>query len=143
MDELTPEALHGEAVQGVEPDLRNLSIEDVLRRQLDRVAYLRSSGLDFSEAVLMLRDLLVGVEDDEFFDGVPATVRGTEGAREAYAERGWDTMVVTASSSGGRAVLTPSNAELGVMLRCLTALMARRGLTFRSQFSSRVPQEWG
>ncbi len=54
---------------------RNITMEEAISRQLDRIAYLRSVGLPWSEALYQIRDMVVGLEDEEFWDGVPKEKR--------------------------------------------------------------------
>lgn len=67
--------------------IRPISMEDAFGRQNDRIAYLRSLGQPWGEAVFELRDLLHGLEDEEFWDGLPPTTRthleGLQGRLEA------------------------------------------------------------
>lgn len=55
--------------------IRPISMEEAFQRQLDRVAYLRSLNQPWAEPVFQMRDMLHGLEDQEFYDGLPPKAR--------------------------------------------------------------------
>lgn len=120
---------------------RSLSMEDVLRRQIDRIAWLRSMGYEWGEAVQQLRDMVVGLEDDEFFDGVPLWRRKKFGNMEhdermkvfaQYKHEGWDCVPVRAfRGTNGFPVYRPTPDNLSAQLRIILRLLARRKITWR------------
>jgi hypothetical protein len=137
-------ALHGETV-GVQPDPRHLNIEGLIMNQIDRIGYLRSIGEEWDEPMFHLRDLIVGLEDSEFWDGIPAQVRGklTDAQKEEYAQRGWDGLKIQIHTDPktGSEILCPTPAELSLMFRLVMGLMARRGMSWRRQSIDVIPME--
>lgn len=129
---------------------RPISAEQSFAMQNDRIAYLRSHGLDWAEAVYELRDQLEGLEDEEFWDGIPPKVReDTEdltpaerkAIREQYAERGWLTHSVTAyqkklPDGTTMDIYQPTAAELSRELRIIRALATRQGIMWRQKRKS-------
>lgn len=122
---------------------RPIPVEEQFGRQNDRVGYLRSMGLPWAEAVFQLRDLLVGIEDDEFWDGIPKKVRDAlpkmtkAKAAEAQAEwapNGWDGITFRAvPGPGGRPLYRPTADELSHAYRIIMRLASRKGLTWRTK----------
>lgn len=122
---------------------RPIPVEEQFGRQNDRLAYLRSMGLPWSEAVFQLRDLLVGIEDQEFWDGIPKNVREemtkmTPGQRDAAAGRhagsGWDGITFRAiRGPGGKPVYRPTADELSRAYQIILRLAARKGLTWKTK----------
>lgn len=124
----------------------HIPIEEALSRQVDRIAYLRSAGLAWGEAVLHLRDMVVGLEDEEFYDGIPDEVRAQvqdgqvsiEQARERYAEYGWQSCSVRAyETEDGGVVLDPSPSDLSKLYRIIQRLLARKGLVYKRKTRTR------
>lgn len=142
-----PDQLKSDASGGDAGDRRFLprpiTMEEAVGRQIDRIAYLRSVGQPWAEAVFMLRDLVVGLEDDEFWDGVPEGVRsGLEGKsseeRQTVVDRwkpeGWRGVPVRAyRGPGGATVYRPSGENLSNLLRIVMRLLARRGVAWRTR----------
>lgn len=130
---------------------RTLSMEENINRQLDRISYLRSMGHPWGEAVYQLRDMIVGLEDDEFFDGIPEGVREdmkkmTKKQREKvldkYKEQGWDGYPIRAyKASSGRIVYKPTSENLSAALRIVMRLLARQNIVWRSKRVSKLT-EW-
>lgn len=133
-----------------ELSVRPVSAEEAFSRQNDRIAYLRSYGEDWEEAVNELRDQLEGLEDAEFWDGIPPevreglddlTVKEREEVVDHYAERGWLTMRVRAypgrkadgSPDWERPIYVPTADQLSRRLRIIRALATRRGITWRTK----------
>lgn len=146
---VAPTALHGESV-GLQPNPRQLNIEQDVMNQIDRIGYLRSIGEPWQESVFHLRDLVVGLEDEEFWDGVPKKIRATVSPEQSaiYNERGWNSlsvrMKVEAQPDGTtRETLDPTPAELSLMLRIMMGLFARRGVTWRRTVVDRIHMEIG
>ncbi len=127
---------------------RNITMEDAIARQLDRIAFLRSMGNDWSEAVYQLRDMVVGLEDDEFWDGLPKEVRSTlkklpkiEQAKvqKQWAVEGWNGYPVRAfRGPGGQAVYMPTSENLSCALRIIMRLLSRQGIAWRTRRISKL-----
>lgn len=132
---------------------RPLSTGEAVQRQIDRIAFLRSMGQPWAEAVEMLRDMVVGLEDLEFWDGIPKSERqqlaGLEeaGQRKKAAELrakcapyGWNGVPVRAvPGAGGRPVWKPTPENLGDMLRIILRLLDRRDLLWKVRRSAELP----
>lgn len=119
---------------------RSMPMDEVLRRQIALIAWLRSMGEPWGEAVNQLRDMVVGLEDDEFWDGIPAHVREDQARvpghrwaeiREHYAPQGWNDVPVTAFQGPDGPIFEPTDAELSAMLKIILRLLHRRSLTWR------------
>lgn len=129
---------------------RPISLEEAFGRQNDRIAYLRSVGQPWAEAVFELRDLIVGIEDEEFWDGIPAEVRAglpkqpkpkQEAEREKWAPGGWAAFPCRAiPGPGGRPIYLPTSEELSHARRIVLRLAARRGLTWKTKRISSLPK---
>ncbi len=141
-------ALHGENTgPTIQPDPRNLTIEVNIQHQIDRIGFLRSVGESWQEPVYHLRDLIVGLEDAEFWDGVPAIVDPESlsvSQRESYSMRGWNGVpcrVLVETNPDGSTIETPdpTPSELSAMFRIILAQLARRGMTWRRKISDKVP----
>lgn len=90
----------------------------------------------------MLRDLIVGLEDEEFRTGVPDLARASASQEEIalYEERGWDTMMMRRKTlEDGRSVLDPTPSELSDALQVIMGRLARANLTWRMKSSSKIP----
>lgn len=143
--ELDPQALHSDS-GSLEATARRVDVESLILRQLDRISYLRSVGQPWREPVFMLRDLAVGLEDGEFWDGVPDIIRGklNQEEVEAYGRRGWDSMQMREKElEDGRTVLDPTAAELSNALQIVMALFARRNMTWKVKKNHKIPLEFG
>lgn len=133
-----------------ELSVRPVSAEEAFSRQNDRIAYLRSYGEDWEEAVNELRDQLEGLEDPEFWDGIPPDVRASlddmtvkerDEVHEKYADRGWLTMKIRAfpgrkadgSPDWENPIYKPTADQLSRRLRIVRALATRRGITWRTK----------
>lgn len=126
--------------------VRPVSAEEAFARQNDRIAFLRSHGLPWAEAVYELRDQLEGLEDPEFWDGIPDSVRPSmanmdvkerKKIQEHYAERGWITHSVTfLRYPDGSEEARPTAEELSRELRIIRALATRKGITWRTKRKS-------
>ena len=131
---------------------RNITMEDAIARQLDRIAFLRSTGQDWSEAVYQLRDMVVGLEDQEFWDGIPPDVRRKlKSMSEAERRRvtrtweveGWSGYPVRAiRGPNGEPVFMPTSENLSCALRIVMRLLARQGIAWRTRRVSHLVQ-WG
>lgn len=130
---------------------KQLGYEDLISRQLDRIAYLRSMGHPWAEALYQLRDELVGLEDAEFWDGVPPKVRESlkgldENARrkavEPYRDLGWNTCPVRAIRGPRGPIFRPTAEDLSRQLRILMRLLDRHKMLRKSRRESTVPKEW-
>lgn len=131
---------------------RNITMEDAIARQLDRIAFLRSTEQPWAEAVYQLRDMVVGLEDDEFWDGIPPHVRKsltamTEIARQVETKKwsveGWNGYPVRAfKGPGGQPIFVPTNENLSCALRIVMRLLARQGIAWRTRRVSKLAQ-WG
>lgn len=142
-----PDNLNSDAGAGESGDLRFLprpiTMEEAVGRQIDRISYLRSIGHPWSEAVFMLRDMIVGLEDDEFWDGIPAHARGkwtkAEGGEKAtiakqWAPEGWTGVPFRAYRlPDGGVVFRPTSENLSSALRIIMRLLARRGIAWRTR----------
>lgn len=144
-------ALHGEA-STVQPNPRSITIEDNVLHQIDRIGYLRSVGEDWKEPVFHLRDLIVGLEDDEFWDGIPMNLRKkqdkiSEQDMKEYVDRGWRSIKVRMRIrlENGKEIesLDPLPEELSKMLRIILALLARRNMTWRRRNVDEIPLTFG
>ena len=132
---------------------RTITMEDAIARQLDRIAFLRSTGQEWSEAVYQLRDMVVGLEDDEFWDGIPEDLRRgldkkprrqQEAIRKDCAVNGWDGYPVRAYRTGGGGVIfMPTSDQLSLALRIVMRLLARRGLAWRMRRTSKLEKYGG
>lgn len=135
--EVTPNALHGEILSGVHPEPRKITIEQAVMHQVDRIGYLRSIGEEWAESLFHLRDLIVGMEDEEFWSGIPkGLIVEDEEEREEYEKRGWNGIPVRMKRTqiGKKEFIDepdPMPVELSQMLRIIMALLARRGMTWR------------
>lgn len=146
MDEFTEGQLHRELPVG-----KVLAYEEALNRQLDRIAFLRSTGQDWSEALYQLRDMLVGQEDEQFFDGVPEGERERikqlpeakhrKRALEEYSEMGWDTHSVPWIQGPRGPIFRPTNQDLSHELRLIMGLLSRKKMLQRTRHTSRPPEE--
>ena len=139
--DVNPIALHGEATQ-IQPNPRPITIEDNVLNQIDRIGYLRSIGEDWKEPVFHLRDIIVGLEDEEFFDGIPMNFRKKEltlEERNYYVQRGWDSIKVRSKEGPDGEYLDPTPGELSRMLRILMALLARRNMTWKRRMIDTIP----
>lgn len=143
------QALHGEATS-VQPNPRSITIEDNVLNQIDRIGYLRSIGEDWKEPVFHLRDLIVGLEDEEFWDGTPMNIRNktlSDDEKKEYADRGWRTIKVRMriKKVDGQVIesLDPLPEELSKMLRIILALLARRNMTWRRRNVDEIPLTFG
>lgn len=128
---------------------RPINAEQSFAMQNDRIAYLRSHGLPWAEAVYELRDQLEGLEDAEFWDGIPEAIRQSfesmtdheqKEARKRFAERGWATHTVSAYRRVVNGVVVPvyrpSAAELSRELRIIRALATRQGIIWNRRRKS-------
>lgn len=131
---------------------RPISMIDAVRRQIDRIAYLRSVGSPWSEAVQQLRDMLVGLEDEQFWDGLPQDQRQhvadleekglrreAHRIRAKYESQGWLGVPVRAvRGAGNRAIWRPTPENLSDQLRILMALLNRNGLLWKTRKTTRI-----
>lgn len=130
---------------------RNITMEDAIARQLDRIAFLRSTGQEWAEAVYQLRDMVVGLEDDEFWDGIPDAERKDiqklpylkrEKVKQEYAVEGWNGYPVRAfRGPGGVPVYMPTSENLSCALRIVMRLLSRKGIAWRTRRISKL-QKW-
>lgn len=145
-------ALHGEATT-IQPNPRSITIEDNVLHQIDRIGYLRSIGQDWKEPVFHLRDILVGLEDEEFWNGIPMNLQSKkdklkEEDLKEYKERSWTDVPCTMRSikddqGNVQEYLDPSAIELSKMLQILMALLARRGMTWRRRNVDEISMTFG
>jgi hypothetical protein len=127
---------------------RLIPTEEQLSRQEERIAYLRSSGQPWAEAVFQLRDMLVGFEDDEFWDGLPGPVRkGLSDQTDddkaetltEWASEGWLNFPCRAiRGRGGEPVYRPTPEDLSHAYRILRRLMDRSGFIRKTRRTSRL-----
>ena len=132
---------------------RNITMEDAIARQIDRIAFLRSSGQDWSEAVYQLRDMVVGLEDDEFWDGIPKDVRKElkkmderkrEEAVKQWAVEGWNGYPVRAfRGPSGVPVYMPTSENLSCAYRIVMRLLSRQGIAWRTRRISKLEKLGG
>lgn len=129
---------------------KRIAFEDGIMRQLERIAYRRSMGLPWDEALYQLRDMLVGFEDAEFFDGIPPGKRGEldalsperrKVAAKAYGELGWNTHAVRAFRTPRGPVFRPTAEQLSRELRMLMRLLDRNKMVRKTRRSSRLPED--
>lgn len=139
--------------QGADIAARALSMSDRVGEQVSLIAYLRSTGAPWEEAVYQLRDMIVGIEDAQFWDGVPDNLRATveqggPAARRILAEcapYGWKTAPVRAYTIGhdenGEPVplLRPTPEQLSNLFRIVMALLTRRRITWRPREEAYIP----
>lgn len=77
--------------------------------------HLRSTGQDYTDAVLALRTAVVGIEDEQFIEE-------------------WNNRPVAAvQTKAGRTIYHPQPEDNIEAHHILMALLARRGITFRSR----------
>lgn len=121
-----------------------------INRQLDRIAYLRSMNQPWAEALYQLRDMLVGFEDAEFYDGVPEDRRdgikelpreAQERALAAFAARGWTTYPVRAFMGPHGPVFRPTAQDLSKGLRIIMRLLDRQKLLKKTRRASRLDRQ--
>ena len=129
---------------------RRIAFEEGLMRQIERIAYRRSMGLPWSEALYQLRDSLVGLEDQEFWDGVPESKRKAieslpeqerRKALEPYKELGWSTHSVRAIRGPNGPIYRPTAEDLSREYRMIMRLLDRKGMLRQERRSSRLPRE--
>lgn len=130
---------------------RQIDFEMGLARQLDRIAFRRSNGLPWDEALYHLRDSMVGYEDEQFWDGIPpkerkrikalADVKARKEAAEAWAGQGWETMHVRAYRVGHRVIFKPTGEQMSRQLRIVLQLIDRSGMRRKVRQQSRLPDE--
>ncbi len=131
---------------------RNITMEDAIARQLDRIAFLRSTGQEWSEAVYQLRDMVVGLEDQEFWDGIPREERPRikklkdkerEAEEKKFSVEGWNGYPVRAfRGPGGQPIFMPTSENLSCALRIVMRLLARQGIAWRTRRVSKL-EVWG
>ena len=128
---------------------KRIAFEDCIMRQLERIAYRRSMNLPWAEALYQLRDMLVGMEDAEFWDGVPPDKRkeiadlppeAQKRAMKEYAELGWATHKVRAFKTPRGPVFRPTSEQLSKELRMLMRLLDRRRMIRKTRRASRLPE---
>lgn len=121
---------------------RPISLEEAFGRQNDRIGYLRSMGLPWAEAVFQLRDLLVGIEDDEFWDGVPASIRKTfptipkakaMALQEKWSVEGWNGYPCRAYPGPHGPIYRPTAEQLSHAYQIVMRLASRKGLTWKKR----------
>lgn len=139
-------------------------MEDAISRQLDRIAFLRSTGQEWAEAVYQLRDMVVGLEDEEFWDGIPdrersavlkLTARQQERERAKWSVEGWNGYPVRAFPMTGPngqpvrdadgkivPVYMPTSENLSCALRIVMRLLSRQGIAWRTRRVSKL-SKWG
>lgn len=120
---------------------RSISMEDIIKNQVDRIGYLRSAGEPWDEAVQNLRDLVIGLEDDQFDDGIPDHVRKNlstltpaeqRAERERWAPHGWNGVPIRAyRRPDGTIRWAPTAQDLSNQYRIIMALLDRRGISWR------------
>lgn len=143
-------ALHGEQAI-VQPNPRGITLEDNVLHQIDRIGYLRSIGEEWKEPVFHLRDLIVGLEDEEFWNGIPMNLQEkkdfSDEEKLVYEDRGWNTIKIRSQliMVNGREVESydPLPQELSKMLRIILALLARRNMTWRRRNVDEIPLTFG
>lgn len=113
--------------------MKAMQTMDIVRRQVDRILFLRSTGGPWGAAVEGLRDVLVGLEDQQFWDGMPLAVRkkvkeleadpsdkksrkAAKELRAKYAVQGWDGVPVAWTPIEVR-VLVPGTSETRLEVR--------------------------
>lgn len=131
---------------------RSITMEEAITRQLDRIAFLRSTGQEWAEAVYQLRDMVVGLEDEEFWDGIPKHERARvkllperERVKEErrFAVEGWNGYPVRAfRGPSGEPVYVPTSENLSCALRIIMRLLARQGMAWRTRRVSKL-EPWG
>lgn len=121
---------------------RPISLEEAFGRQNDRIGYLRSMGLPWAEAVFQLRDLLVGIEDDEFWDGIPQPIRASlpkltkkkqEETRQKWSVEGWNGYPCRAYPSPHGPIYRPTAEQLSHAYQIVMRLANRKGLTWKKR----------
>lgn len=132
-----------EGPDGTDLAIRPISMEEAFGRQNDRVLYLRSIGKPYGEAVLGLLDLLSGLEDEEFYDGIPSPVRKRLKdmppeelaiTKARYRPRGWDGLRIRGRMGfGGIIAYRPTPDDLAAIYRLTLGLAARMGLSWRQK----------
>lgn len=132
------------------PTPKQLNLEEAIMRQLDRIAYLRSMGHPWSEALYQLRDMMVGFEDPQFWDGIPPGERkrieslndaeAQKRACLAFKEEGWATHSVRAFRGARGPVFRPTAEELSRELRMVMRLLDRQGMIKKTRKESRLPE---
>lgn len=152
MDAETSVAMHGEP-NIIQPNPRGLTIEDAVMNQIDRIGFLRSLGKDWKEPLFHLRDILIGLEDNEFFNGIPMNLQDKQDKikaehLETYRARSWDAIPVRMRSAKDEAGnieewLDPTPIELSKMLQILMALLARRNMTWRRKNVDEINMTFG
>lgn len=148
---------------------KTLTMEQAISVQMDRIAYLRSSGLEWAEAVYQLRDMVVGLEDDQFWDGMPEAIRKkvkelehpskdevknlskedlykmkkrAKSFREEWSKHGWEGYPIRAyPGPDGEPIYMPTNENLSTALRIIMQLLSRQGIIWRTKRVSYL-SEW-
>lgn len=124
-------------------------MEDAIARQIDRIAFLRSTGQPWDEAVYQLRDMVVGLEDEEFWDGIPEDVRKSlkketdewkrQEITKACAVEGWNGYPVRAfRSPSGQPIYMPTPENLSCAYRIVMRLLSRKGIAWRTRRISKL-----
>lgn len=99
-------------------------------------------GLPWAEAVYQLRDLLVGLEDEEFWDGIPKGERAKlaalseekqEQAKKQWSVEGWQGYPCRAIPGPTGPIFKPTAENLSHAYRIIMRLAARRGLSWRTK----------
>lgn len=126
-----------------------ISMEEAFSRQNDRILYLRSLGKPCTEAVMALMDMLAGLEDQEFYDGIPAKVRAElakkpkeeqEALAEEYSTRGWNALPIRGlPGPGGRVIYRPTPDDLAAIYRLTLGLAHRLGLAWKQKRVAHLP----
>lgn len=136
--------------------MRNLSMGELVTRILDDIRYQRRMGLPWGPSVDYLRTVLVGLEDPEFWDGMPPRIRKqvqelekSEDAsdrrqarrqRKQFLPRGWNGLQIRAvPGPDGRPRYRPTPDDLDAMLMVLLRLLARRKMTWKTRELSPLP----
>lgn len=132
------------------PVVRQLRYEDTLNRQVDRIAYLRSLGRPWAEALYQFRDMVVPIEDEQFRDGVPPKererIKGLPEAQqkkelERWAEDGWDTHRCPARPGPWGPVFKPTPQVQSAQLRMIMRLLERQKMLRSTRSASRLPED--
>lgn len=91
---------------------REITMEEVVRRQVISISYLRSYGLPWDEAVMELRDLVTGIEDDTFNEE-------------------WGAIKMRAIKGPEGNVFRPTPPQLSEAYRAILGLLHRKGVSWR------------
>ena len=99
---------------------RPLRHEDNINAQIQLCMFRRSLGLPWAEAMLTLRDLCIGLEDQAFLAA-------------------WDAWPCHAIKQGDHIIYQPTSEDAAVGFQLILSLLSRYGMTFQRRTTSHTP----